>query len=637
VKTKSHPDLWILILLSLFLLIGLLVVTDYGESWDEQARYEYAKHSLVEYEGKSRVLTDEKGPFFNMYALLGARVITSFSKAWRQIDALHFITYLTYLMGLFFFYRFCKRLIKSGPALAATLLFGTQPLLWGHAFMNPKDIPFMVFFLGSTTLGLEMVDSFMVQSNKFLKEKRNASLRYLKDTILLDWKNASSTQHGLFIVSGIILIFLLVGRNLILGSIDNIIRQAYMATSPGWLVNMFDRIAQNADQIPVADYLLKWHVFYNRLALPTIIILSLINLFLINKIFVTSIEIIFHGKIASKTILAGIFLGFCSAIRALGPASGLLVILYFLLKSGKKAITTILLYLCIGGVVTYLAWPGLWGNPIVNYFNAIRQSSDFPWSDFVTFNGQQYFADNLPKIYLPKLISIQFTETALILILSGIVLSVIEGFNDSRKRLDILIIATWFLAPILQIFVFDTTLYDNFRQLLFIIPPLFVFSCFSFEKLFDLIKNKLIFTTIVVLTLIPGIYWIIQLHPYEYVYYNNLVGGTKGAFRNYEMDYWATSYKEAIEYLNQTAPENSLVVVRAPSHAALTYARPDLKIQEYHQSSLPKTSSYFFITTSRHNEDLTFYPEISPLFTISRVGATFAVVKQITPQNSTTP
>ena len=29
------------------------------------------------------------------------------------------------------------------------LLFASQPLIWGHSFINSKDLPFMVFFLAS--------------------------------------------------------------------------------------------------------------------------------------------------------------------------------------------------------------------------------------------------------------------------------------------------------------------------------------------------------------------------------------------------------------------------------------------------------------------------------------------------------
>ena len=633
----SRPGSAIIIFLCSFLVIGLWVVTDYGESWDEEDLYEYARNSLVAYEGKYRDLNSEKGPFFVMVALLGARIITPFTKGWREIDALHCMTYLSYLMGLFFFYRFCRRLVSSGTALGATALFGTQPLLWGHAFMNPKDIPFMSFFLGSVTLGLEMVDAFNRQISKAAHQKVNSSTRNFWTKFSSDWRSATTTQLFFLIVSGMFLICLMFDRKIILEGIAWIIRQSYTATSSSWLEYFFSRIAQNADQVPLEAYILKGQALFIRLALPFTVGFVLVILFQIYKIFNNLFEWIFFGRITQQTIFAGFFLGFSSAIRVLGPASGLLVGVYFMLKSGRKAISTLLLYFCIGAMVTYLTWPGLWDAPLKNYISSLNQASDFSWPGKVYFNGNQYSPRDLPASYLPTLIGSQFSETALALILFGAVLSVIKVKKDPDQRLDILIITIWFLAPISQAIIFRTTLYDNFRHLLFVIPPLFVFSSLSFQKLSDLLKNRLINLLIIMLALLPGVYWLIQLHPYEYIYYNGLVGGIKGAFRRFEMDYWATSYKEAVEYLNQVAPENSLVLVREPSQIAKTHARSDLIIQEYPRQGNPLTLPNYVLITSRNNEDLTIFPELLPVYKVIRAGATLAVVKQISSPISTEP
>ncbi len=627
----SRPGLAITVVLCIFLLIGIYVVPDYGESWDEQARYEYAKHSLVAYEGKYRTLEDEKGPFFVMVALLGARIITSITKAWRQVDALHFMIFLSYLMGLAFFYRLCRRLVNSRSALGATLLFGTQPLLWGHAFINPKDIPFMSFFLGSMTLGLEMVDSFVRRNSEAIHQKHSSRQYHFWKYLFRDWREAALFHKILLILSGCFLIFLVFGRNAILEGIASIIYQAYSNPSTGGLSGLFSLLAQNASQISVDAYIQKGQVFFNRLALPVTVGLVLIVAFEINKIFNNTIRWIFYGRVTPQTILAGIFLGLTSAVRALGPASGLLVGVYFLWKSRIKAISTLLLYFSLAAMVTYLAWPGLWGAPANNFIDSFRQTGDFAYANKVLFNGQEYLPKDLPGSYLPTLMGLQFTETALVLIIAGVVLAVLMVIKHVDKRLDFLILSIWFLTPILQAIIFHTTIYDNFRQLLFVIPPLFVFSSLSFQRLSDFLKNKAIYLLITLVLIFPGVYWIIQLHPYQYVYYNNLIGGTKGAFRRFEMDYWATSYKEDTEYLNQVAAENAFILVRGPAQIVRTYARPDLIIEEYPRQGSPETLPDYLVVTSRYNEDLTLFPEIEPVYEITRAGAILSVVKQIPP------
>ena len=135
------------------------------------------------------------------------------------------------------------------------------------------------------------------------------------------------------------------------------------------------------------------------------------------------------------------------------------------------------------------------------------------------------------------------------------------------------------------------------------------------------------------LLLLPNLYWLVTLHPYQYIYYNSLVGGVQGAFRRYEMDYWGTSYRAAIEYVNQVAPPGSRVVVLATDQLVSNFARPDLQIDEYRKldetEAIPQA---YVILTSRHNKDLDLYPEAPEVFSIKRAGVTLAVVKKL--QNS---
>jgi hypothetical protein len=85
-------------------------------------------------------------------------------------SAWHLVNFLCFQLGVYFLHRLCTRWIRPSAALAASALFSWQPLLWGHAFINPKDSPFLVFFLGSVCLGFEMVDHFASET-KNIKQK----------------------------------------------------------------------------------------------------------------------------------------------------------------------------------------------------------------------------------------------------------------------------------------------------------------------------------------------------------------------------------------------------------------------------------------------------------------------------------
>ena len=41
----------------------------------------------------------------------------------------------------------------------------------------------------------------------------------------------------------------------------------------------------------------------------------------------------------------------------------------------------------------------------------------------------------------------------------------------------------------------------------------------------------------------------IELHPYQYAYFNRLVGGVRAAESRYMLDYWGLSFKQATDEL----------------------------------------------------------------------------------------
>jgi len=180
------------------LAVGVLVVRNYGESRDEQSRITNAERALAAYTSDSSA----RGmPFYIMLARIGSDWLRDAWKSLRLIEAWHFMNFLSFLMGVFFFYRICSRYLSRGAALGATLLFNTQPLLWGHGWINPKDTPFMAFFLGSVALGLEMADSFESASREAANEAVTLSeaLRGLLRLALQDWRQTSRKKRLLWV------------------------------------------------------------------------------------------------------------------------------------------------------------------------------------------------------------------------------------------------------------------------------------------------------------------------------------------------------------------------------------------------------------------------------------------------------
>jgi len=252
----------------------------------------------------------------------------------------------------------------------------------------------------------------------------------------------------------------------------------------------------------------------------------------------------------------------------------------------------------------------------------------FPWPGHVLFDGQFYKVENLPISYLPTLLNIQLTETLLLLTYMG--LSVLILFIlYKRVKLDfLLVIVVGTLLPLIGLMLSRASLYDNFRQLLFLLPPLILLSGLALDLIFSILKSTALRLILFTVLAFSGIYPIIQLHPYQYIYYNSLVGGTGGAFRKFELDYWFTAYHDAALWLNNNASPKAKIGGEGPTYLLYAYLRSDLKPQHMNQAD----EQYdYFTATSRYNQDLALYPDAEVIHSIERNGAILTAIKQLSP------
>ena len=479
-KRYLREELYIVLALFVAALVGYLVADDYGVSWDEPDIYNYGSYAIDAYNSflHPNDMADFPsnlnfyGPSYFMLATTTARFFIVLNPNWSIITAHHFVYYLTFIVSALLLYLMLKRWVSKKSAFGAALIFTTQPLLLGHAFINPKDTPFMSFFLISIFMGVRMFDD-----------------------------------------------------------------------SPQF----------------------KWR----------------------------------------KIIYAGIALGLTTSIRIIAPLAGVLVLLYGLIKAPRLALKVTPLYVIITIIVMYLTWPYLWKSPIKNFFASLITMSNFPSPGKITlFKGSLYHINQIPLRYIPSFIVLQLTEPVLILVAIGLTITFIDFINKKRWEPAFLFIG-WFLIPTVWLVISRSTVYDNARQLMFLWPPLFFMVGIALEKILEIFKTYLWKIVIIMVLVAPGLYATIKLHPYQYIYYNSLVGGVNGAARQYELDYWGTSFKEAAEYINQNAPKDSQIRVIGPEGLFKLYARPDIIVTE-DMSNLTRENDdfYYCLCLTRNNEDL---------------------------------
>jgi len=339
----------------------------------------------------------------------------------------------------------------------------------------------------------------------------------------------------------------------------------------------------------------------------------------------------FTNKKWGWAIWAGIAAGATTSIRILGIMLVTLTLFLLIIELvtaiiRKERISNVLVrLLCFFGafcITLYITWPSIWVAPVKNLVVFFDNMSHFRWDAHVLFNGESIRSLNLPASYLPTWISITTPVIWLLAAAGGIVLSLIRFFRsplhyftDSRDR-QILVFLGCSLGPVLMVILLHSVVYDDWRHVYFIYPSLVMLALYALDS----IKSSIALRTAigaVALQCIVVAFDIIQLHPFEHVYFNRLVSRRPEKLRQtFELDYWGVGFKQALEHMVTTAPDYTIKVAHGTDPL---YANVNM-LQQRDRPRFVFTNiedADYVITNFRgHPDDLPY----RPIFTISRMN-----------------
>jgi hypothetical protein len=641
----SQPNLVLVVFIVFNLLVGILTFRDYGISFDEPGIYSFARESVnaygkflqpVEY-SDPRANFDLRyyGPFYFIAVDLISQGLSAIGLQIPVPDIWHLVYFLTFQSGLVIFYLLSRRWLTEWAALGATVLLGSQPLLWGHAFINPKDIPFMVFFLFSIYAGFKMVDRLTLldslpslPGDRFFDWLHASQLAW--NVLAAPYKRKAQRQAGAML--GLALL-LAAGTPAWQNLLSGIVRRTWADVSP-----LLVRIgAISGTTIPLENYIHKVSIWFTMLEVMFILLLIFLACWLFLRQIPQAVQTLkrFMGclfrplfsAICNPTIVcAGIVLGFSTSIRLLGLLAGGLVVLFLFYRLRFRAWLPVIIYGCLAILSMYATWPFLWGHPVQRFMDSLVMMSGFPIKTDILFGGQYYPVDHLPQRYLPVLMSIQFTEPAVCLFLIGGIV-ILWQYKRLIKIDLLLVLFAWLLLPLALIILGHRTIYDNFRHLLFLIPPLFLLAGIAIDALFRAVRASILRLLVIVLLGLSGWMAMFQLHPYEYVYYNGFAGGLGSAATHYPLDYWVTSFRADARYLNLVAPRQARVLVCGPANVLRYDLRPDLTISEDCSGLQAASARYDYVVTHDRYGGPVLYPDAPVLYKAEKQDITFSEVR----------
>ena len=285
-------------------------------------------------------------------------------------------------------------------------------------------------------------------------------------------------------------------------------------------------------------------------------------------------------------------------------------------------------------------------------FEALFYMSDFKVTDDgllnqVLIGGEYVKAKDLPATYLPHYLVVKLPETLLVgLVVAAIMVYLARGRvrMSAVQAARVSFLALSVIFPLCYVVAVNSVLYDTMRHFLFVLPPLCVISGLGWSAAIERLcrplsrRRQLSAAAAVCLLLCPQAYRMVELHPHQYVHYNELVGGLDGAQGRYELDYWGNSYKEAVERLREYVAERDGAAAQVRVYDVWAVGAERSASYYFPDNFVPVSSAGradFIISFTRWGLDRRVPGR--PVAYVERQGATLAVIKETTGSTRTKP
>lgn len=223
-------------------------------------------------------------------------------------------------------------------------------------------------------------------------------------------------------------------------------------------------------------------------------------------------------------------------------------------------------------VFLMLTWPYLDVHPTTGLLDSVKMMANYDWANTVLFGGKQVLATQLPWSYAPVWLLIGSPLPLVVLSLAAAVIGVWAFRRNVQIPAAYLMCAGYAVVPLAMIIFMRSTLYNGLRQFLYIVPGFILVASglliYVVRRLSASGRRRLAGALVaaVVLGQVEAVVASAQLYPYEYAYFNPLVGGYASAHHSFEGDYYGTCGTAAAQWLGQ--------------HYQEYYAGPNLTFQD---------------------------------------------------------
>ncbi len=250
----------------------------------------------------------------------------------------------------------------------------------------------------------------------------------------------------------------------------------------------------------------------------------------------------------------------------------------------KSWIKPLLIVAVAGYLAGSLFWPYGQKNPISNPLTALHEMSNFKVSIGQLFEGTKTPSSELPSNYLIK----SFLITNSYALLIGIVLMFVFllSIRKMGKAPAVYFVLFTGLFPIFYIIYSKANVYHAWRHVMFAFPSLAIAAAGGWYCLSNYLakKNFKYGIAILGLLLLEPLSFIVSSYPNTVCYFNAFAGGVKGAYCNYEMDYYYNSLKQDADWFKKnvlpTVKQGDTVIIASnAAHLVLQYFKDNKNVR----------------------------------------------------------
>jgi len=292
-------------------------------------------------------------------------------------------------------------------------------------------------------------------------------------------------------------------------------------------------------------------------------------------------------------------------------------------------------------VTIYASWPFLWPHPISHFRAMLRHFvRDIPLQRIeVTHLGTIFTSGvDVPWHYAPVSLGISTPLVILAFAAVGSFLMAKDTMASKNKMSPLVLL--WF-SVVVGKFMFTNVTYSGIRLFLEAVPALCIMAgygaafmymwAFSFMGALKAGYKHTLLSLALVTIYLPILIANIQIHPYQFCYFNGLVGGPRGVYEENVCDlFYSPAFKDGAEWLNKNAPPRSIVKIAEPVHIARLYLRNDIAVADQNAAAYDYVMLPHEIDSKPHPSYMAvphaMRPETKPVFTAYALGAPITVI-----------